>query len=151
MDAANCTCTDDSSSLSCDVGDCLTCNEDSTVCGVMTKFDFHLDGAGFFDSWRSSFQYTKGMPNRTVSWEYFTDGDCNAYVDGFACNACYSQGGCADGFRAIRIDCSNVLDSESLPSEYSSCSPQTGGVLDVFGWMDTESWTGCPLIPLREE
>ena len=147
---ANCTCSDDNLSFSCTFGDCETCNEDSTVCGVATGYEFLFDADGFYLSSRSSFQYTRGRPNSVVSWERFEDNACEVYVDGTECQLCLLRTTCADGFSGIHVVCGNRLNDLVGPNEYMSCFPQEGLVLDVFAWMDRESWTECPLISLQE-
>ena len=133
--------------------DCRTCKEDQDICGTLTSFDYVLDDAGFFQRWKSSFRYTQGgrPTNSVVSWEYFADESCRILINGIPCNGCTTSAACQDGFRGLDIDCGNVLLLEDGPTRYVSCFPETGGVLDIFEWMDTDSWVGCPLIQLREQ
>ena len=149
---ASCTCASDSLSFSCTFGDCETCNKDSTVCGMTTAFEFLLTPTGLFDSLSTSFQYTKGRSNDDISWEDFTGGSCKVSVNGTECTTCTSNTACPDGYVGFYIDCRNALHHSfrTVQALYSSCFPEEGGVLDVFGWMDRESWTGCPLVSLRE-
>ena len=151
QEAANCTCVTDNSSISCSLGDCVTCNEDSSVCGMTTAFDIMLDTNARFQTAKVSFQYSHGRPNSTVSWEYEKDQSCKVFVNGSECNLCNLLISCEDGFVGYNIDCGNFLNIDDGPTSYLSCFPEEGGVLDVFGWIDTASWTGCPLLPLREQ
>ena len=97
---------------------------------------------------RTSFQYTAGISDSIISWESFADRSCRVFVNDTKCNVCSSLSECADGFFGVTIDCRNVLNIQDGPTNYQSCAPEEGGVLDVFGWMDKMSWVGCPLVPL---
>ena len=131
--------------------ECETCNEDGTICGGTTGLDFFLTPTGSFDHLQTSFRYTKGGPISTeVTWEDFNDGSCKVYVNGRECNSCNALVACEDGFQGVRIDCDNILNEQvDGPTGYGSCFPTFGGVLDIFGWIDDNSYMGCPLVSLR--
>ena len=145
-----CTCAGDGMSFSCTFGGYQTRTDPSTVCGMMIAYEFLFARNGFYVSSKSSFQYTRGRDSSVVSWEAFSDGTCKVYVNGSKRDSCMSGFHCEDRFNGIKIDCSNILDIEDGPTDYRSCFPEEGGVLDVFGWIDRESLTECPLISLKE-
>ena len=149
LGTASCECASDGLSFDCTFGDCETCNEELTVCGATKEFEFLFTNLGVIQSATSSFQYTRGRNNATISWEEFADGSCKVYVDGRQCESCSTEEVCRDGFNGITIDCHNVLDNQDGPAIYQSCFPKEGGVLDIFGWIDTGSYIGCPLLSLR--
>lgn len=109
--------------------------------------------------WKNIFQYHKGRSD-TISWEYDAfQHTCKVGINGTPCAACLDVA-CPDGYSGIHIDCRNAIltssqydgmnnDDEPLYDEsgiYNSCSPpkKHSGVLDVFAWMESYSWHGCP-------
>ena len=61
---------------------------------------------------------------------------------------------CQDGYWGYAVDCSNVVlvnddNNETVddPLTYDPCIFYlNGGVLDVFGWMDWDLYSGCPFL-----
>ena len=121
-----------------------------TICGAINDFEFLLDRNGVFHSLATTFEYKTGRTSSVVSWEDVADGSCTGFVNGMQCDSCNARNGCDDGYIGVDINCGNVLNIQDGPTTYSSCSLEEGGVLDIFGWMDSQSWTGCPLISLTE-
>ena len=110
---------------------------------------FEFTNSLFPDSWnwKSTFEYHTGRPPAELSWEYsFAKGLCRVAIDGQGCSSCYSKP-CDDGyFFGFSIDCRNVLTAQDGPRRYDSCAPETGGMLDIFAWAETDSFTGCPFL-----
>ena len=71
------------------------------------------------------------------------DRNCKVGVNDQVCNK-YIVNSCRNGKIGFKMDCENVLTIDEGPVFDDSCFPETGGVLDVFAWVDTFSWTGCP-------
>ena len=137
----DCACDEESAKLTCNfLDDCPTCNEDGTVCGRSTDFgyDFIDD---YFTIITNSFTYDKGR-NDTVTW-LGNDVEliCEVEVNGELCNSC-SFSYCPDGFNGLFMDCSNIVEGNS--GVYDSCGIYVGGVFDVFEWMESYSFVGCP-------
>ena len=95
-------------------------------------------------------------------WEYnVRHKTCRVRLNGQLCNSCQRQS-CKDGFIGKAIDCTNVLlphipsndnkdDHEVDPLVYNSCESSNAndnGVLDIVGWVEKESYTGCPFVPV---
>ena len=155
---SSCVCDTSGRGFSCAFDDdCETCNEDSTVCGVTRSSEFSFAEHDVVVSHTTSFQYTTEGRNTSVvvGWEDFLNNTCNVYVNGMKCRDCARGKVCTDGTLAMAINCRNVLNfTNDGPVSYDSCFPpplEDGGVLEIFEWMDTDSWTGCPLIPLQGE
>ena len=139
-----CDCSDDYWSVLCNYVNCPTCNEDGTICGT-TSFGYKFDPEDPESRiWTSSFEYHTGRPKATISWENnVIDDRCKVSVDGQECEFCGIRV-CTDGYSGFIIECQNVLIADDGPLHYNSCDPQTGGVLDVFEWVDSASFMECP-------
>ena len=148
---ATCFCDDSNSRVSCDLGECLACDETMTFCGRTTESTMFIDDLGYPLGYQSSFQYTAGRYNTTVSSAYsLSPRTCTVSLDGEKCTTCYLSS-CDDGFPSMTVDCGNVM-SPGIGNDaltYSSCSTPDGGLLDVFGWIDRHAFVGCPL-PVSE-
>ena len=102
----------------------------------------------------SSFILWGGRPKATISWEFHViERWCRHTVNGQECPH-RTVIVCDDGYLGFFLDCENVLTTTSRddggPVLYSSCHPQTGGVLDVFAWVDSDSFLGCPFRTMEK-
>lgn len=158
-----CRCNESTQVISCDYADasCQTCNENSTVCGVSYDFgytfgssilpDFNTAIGGDFPEharsdlglWHASFQYQMGRTDHIYfQYDNFNQ-HCDVLVNGQICKGCEIVV-CRDGYYGLGIDCTNVVAGDA--GVLDSCNPKEGGVFDVFVWMETDSWNGCPFV-----
>ena len=137
------------------IDDCPTCNKDGTICGSMESFNYTFPTHEW--SWRDFhgiFKYDQVAGGRSPPVTIETYGgsfDGKVAVNGQECSG-VTPVRCSDGYRGYEINCSNVVllndeNNETVddPLTYDPCILDlNGGVLDVFGWLDWEVYSGCP-------
>ena len=87
-------------------------------------------------------------------WEVNVDRECSVSINGQECDRCSFEfcPGQLGGLLSWTLDCRNVQPNGIL---YNGCNPfdyeEVGGQLDVWKWVTTETWTGCPFVTNLEE
>ena len=134
--------------MSCSDTECMSCNQDETVCGVNQEYIAQFDENGSPEYFRSEYKYIVGR-NDTVIFENnklaLFEWDCFVYVNGQQCNSCiyiFCPNGAGVGYR---VGCENVPGA----GRFDLCGEELyddTGVLAVFSFQDPfyMSQGSCP-------